>query len=167
MNLFETILILISTWWMLWFGVDAVDEKIEPIREKALVVNVIDGDTIDVWYQGTTTRVRYIGIDTPEPYREGTPECGSAEATAENTKLVAGKTVELIADREDKDKYGRWLRYVYVDEVFVNAKLVQSGYATALTIPPNTTFADDFIKWASLAKDSGVGLWALPCSQAY
>ena len=125
----------------------------------ATVTAVIDGDTIDVQFGTTTARVRYIGIDTPEPYRDEEPACFSTEASAANRQLVAGKQVTLVADQEDTDKYDRLLRYVYVDEVMVNAELVRGGYATTLPIKPNTTHASEFLALQQAAKQAGLGLW--------
>jgi micrococcal nuclease len=126
----------------------------------ATVVSVIDGDTIKVQIGGTEETVRYIGIDTPEPYRDGEPACYSHEATEENKKLVAGKEVTLRSDREDKDKYGRLLRYVYVGDTFVNAELVEDGFAKTLPIKPNTTHATEFLQLQNSAKEEGRGLWS-------
>ena len=136
-----------------------------PTDTVAEVVSVIDGDTIIVNLAGAKETVRYIGIDTPEPRREGAPECGSHEATKYNQDLVAGKTVRLVADAEDRDQYDRLLRYVYVGEgtaeVFVNDAIIAAGLARPLTIPPNDTFASSFKEAARAAAASNVGNWAL------
>ncbi len=136
-----------------------------PADATAEVVSVIDGDTIIVRINGEKETVRYIGIDTPEPRREGAPECGSHEATEYNRELVENKTVRLVADTEDRDQYGRLLRYVYVgegtEEVFVNRLLVQNGLAKPLTIPPNDMFVSDFKSVARTAAAEQIGSWAL------
>lgn len=137
---------------------DVIESPVVTVVETE-VARVIDGDTIDVLIDGVEQRVRYIGIDTPEPYREGAPECFSTEASAYNTSLVEGKLVRLKADVEDKDRYGRLLRYVYVDDVFVNEKLIQEGYATTLPIKPNTTYAQSFKRSENDAKSDARGLW--------
>jgi micrococcal nuclease len=125
----------------------------------AQVVAVIDGDTIEVIQNGEKIKVRYIGIDTPEPYRDGKPACYSHEATEANKKMVEGKKVKMIADSEDKDKYGRLLRYVYADETFVNATLLQEGFAKTLTIQPNTTYKKEFAQFQVKAKEEAKGMW--------
>ena len=84
-------------------------------EEQALVVRVIDGDTIEI---SGGARVRYIGIDTPEVYPE--LEYYGAEAREKNAEMVEGKIVVLEKDVSDRDRYGRLLRYVYVDGTFVN-----------------------------------------------
>jgi micrococcal nuclease len=74
---------------------------------------------------------------------------------------VAGRTVRLVRDVEERDRYGRLLAYVYRagDDLFVNARLVQDGYATPMTIPPNVRFAGRFRREAAGARRSGRGLW--------
>jgi len=128
--------------------------------EIAQVVSVIDGDTIKVQINGVEETVRYIGMDTPEPYRDKEPACYSQEASSRNRELVADREVRLIADVEDRDKYDRLLRYVYVDDLFVNEQLVSEGYATTLTIRPNTRFETQFKVAQIDAKAGSRGLWS-------
>lgn len=125
----------------------------------AEVVRVIDGDTIVVRIDGKEATVRYIGIDTPEPYRDGEPACFSLEASQKNKELVAGKTVRLESDQGNTDRYDRLLRYVYVDETFVNAELVKEGYARSMKIKPNTNHATEFLRLESTAREERKGLW--------
>ena len=120
--------------------------------EKALVVSVIDGDTIELQ---SGRRVRYLGIDTPEP-----GEYYADEATARNVELVEGKIVELQSGKRDEDEYGRLLRYVYVDGIFVNAELVAQGYATAYIFDPNDRYSQILVQLEQYAKMRGRGLWA-------
>jgi len=121
------------------------------ILEKALVVRVIDGDTIEL--QGGR-RVRYLGIDTPE-----LGEYYAAEATARNRELVDGKIVELQSGKRDEDEYGRLLRYVYVDGIFVNAELVAQGYATAYIFDPDDRYSQVLVQLEQYAKIRQRGLW--------
>lgn len=103
-----------------------------------LVTRVIDGDTI-VLENGT--RVRYIGIDTPER-----DEAGYQEATEANRKLVEGKKVRLEYDVDRIDRYDRTLAYVYVNGIFVNAYLLENGFAEVMTIKPNVKYKELFRK---------------------
>jgi micrococcal nuclease len=146
-----------------WFGGgDMQPESVVNMQAStsAAVIRVVDGDTIKVQVDGREETVRYIGIDTPEPYRDGEPACYSQEATARNTELVAGTQVQLVSDTENRDKYDRLLRYVYVDEVFINELLIQEGYATTLQIKPNTAQASTLQSAEDLARDQNVGLWS-------
>jgi micrococcal nuclease len=128
--------------------------------EKARVERVVDGDTIVL---SGGERVRYIGVDTPESVKPGTPvQCFAKAASHENQRLVGGERVRLRYDAERRDRYGRLLAYVYRarDGLFVNAELVRRGFATTLTIPPNVAHAADFRKLARNARTQGRGLWS-------
>jgi micrococcal nuclease len=133
-----------------------------PAASEAAVVRVVDGDTIAVRVGGRAERVRYIGVDTPESVKPGTPvQCFAHAAAAENARLVAGERVRLVRDVEARDRFGRLLAYVYRmrDGRFVNAELVRRGYARTLTIPPNVRFASRFAGLARGARAAGRGLW--------
>jgi micrococcal nuclease len=126
-------------------------------------VRVVDGDTIRVALPGGEEPVRYIGVDTPESVKPGTPvQCFAKRASAFNARLVEGERVRLVRDVEERDRYGRRLAYVYRDGdgLFVNAELVKRGYATVLTIPPNVAHAGEFKLLAARARLSGRGLWS-------
>jgi micrococcal nuclease len=132
---------------------------------QALVVNVVDGDTIDVEIGGETYRVRYIGVDTPETVDPNRPVgCYGPEASAHNKALVAGKTVGLEKDVSETDKYGRLLRYVWLDGEMVNADLVRDGYAQVSTYPPDVKYQDTFLQLQREARDAGRGLWGAVCA---
>ncbi len=133
----------------------------------ARVTHVVDGDTINVAMpNGSEESVRYIGIDTPETVKPGTPvQCGGPKAHAVNERLVGGRTVTLRFDAERRDVYDRLLAYVYLPAVrggrplFVNAELARRGLARTLTIPPNDSFAPLFARLAGRAGVRGRGLW--------
>lgn len=130
-------------------------------QELIKVTRIIDGDTI-VLENGKI--VRYIGIDTPElNVKKGKPECYALKAKKKNEELVFGKKVRLEKDVSETDKYGRLLRYVYVDDVFVNEYLVKEGYATILTYPPDVAYADLFLIAQQEAKENNRGLWGTDC----
>jgi len=127
-----------------------------PVGALYYCYRVIDGDTIAVQTTlGRHYRVRYIGMDTPE-----TPdECYAREATVRNEDLVLGEYVRLVRDVSEMDQYDRLLRYVYADDVFVNAELVSGGYALVDTHPPDDAYADQFYQLQVEAKAEGRGLW--------
>ena len=102
--------------------------------------------------------MRYIGIDTPEVHPE--MEAFGLEAWQANRELVEGKIVHLEPDVCEVDKYGRLLRYVYVDDIFVNAELVRQGLAYAQAYPPDTKHQDYLEKLEQEAKQAGRGIWA-------
>ena len=121
------------------------------------VIKVIDGDTIQI--EGGKT-VRYIGIDTPEtsdPRKE--IQCFGQEAAHKNKELVEGYFVRLQKDVSETDRYGRLLRYVYVDNIFVNEYLVREGYAKAATFPPDVKYREVFQRAQQEAQERKNGLW--------
>ncbi len=128
-----------------------------PQREKAKVSFVIDGDTIVL---SDKRKVRYIGINTPEIGRDKIPsECYAKESTNINTQLVSGQEIEMEKDISEVDKYGRLLRYVWENNVFINEFLVRQGYAKLETIPPDTRYNLLFKSAEIEAKENGRGLW--------
>lgn len=129
---------------------------------EAEVVRVIDGDTIEVDINGAIYTVRYIGIDTPETVHPSKPvEYFGKEASDKNKELVERKTVRLEIDVSETDKYGRLLRYVWVDDIFVNDYLVRQGYAYASTYPPDVKYAEQFVQAQREAEENNRGLWAI------
>lgn len=141
-------LVLLLTLMMLIAACDSVLDTdnpddvsvVVPEGEIATVVNVIDGDTIDVLRDGQQIRVRYVGVNTPER-----DESCYREATQANRDLVEGKTITMVTDTSDEDRYGRALRYIYADGVFVNDALVRNGYAEAVLYQPDDAFYQDFL----------------------
>jgi len=147
---FVLLAVFFVTAFFIWWHINKIEE--------AVAVKVIDGDTI-VLDNGET--VRYLGVDTPEVSVPVTPvECFGPEATERNKWLVDGKRVKLVRDLKNKDKYGRLLRYVYVDEQFINLELVRDGYARVLTVYPNVSHSREFAVVERQAEDSQHGLWS-------
>ena len=150
-----------------WVGAQPVGvPSIADISQSSItaeVIRVIDGDTIEVRFpkNQAVTRVRYIGIDTPEPYAHSVPDCGSHEATLRNEELVAGAVVTLVPGTDAYDTYGRLLAYVYVDGVFVNQTLLEEGWARMLMIRPNTDQYAYFTMLQGTAQKSNLGIWGM------
>lgn len=120
------------------------------------VRHVIDGDTIVV---DNDLRVRYIGVDSPELHMD---ECFAQEAKEHNKLLVDAQQVGLQKDVSETDRYGRLLRYVYLtDGTMVNARLVQDGYASVASFPPDVLFIDYFLQLENQARSMSRGLWGM------
>jgi micrococcal nuclease len=131
-----------------------------PRSARAFVVRAVDGDTIEARIDGSLEDVRYIGVDTPETVKPGTPvQCFGPRASRFNHRLVEGQRVRLVFDDERRDAYGRLLAYVYLGRRFVNAELARRGLARTLTIPPNDRFARRFKRLQTGAARVGRGLW--------
>ena len=130
----------------------------EANQQEALVVRVIDGDTVEI--EGEQ-RLRYIGIDAPEIACSTEPaEYFGEEAAEKNRELVLGKIVSLEKDITDRDEYGRRLRYVWLGDTLINAELVRLGYAYAYFLLPNNRYRELFLQMEEKARDQKLDLWA-------
>lgn len=129
--------------------------------DRAKVKRVIDGDTIEL--EGGS-RVRYIGINTPE-VKEPT-ECYGKEATDKNKGLVEGKTVLLEKDVSEIDQYNRLLRYVWQGDTLINDYLVREGYAFAVSYPPDVNYQERFRNSEREAREESKGLWGDVCQSS-
>lgn len=128
-----------------------------------MVTHVVDGDTIDVRdAAGKTERVRLVGVDTPEtvdPRKE--VQCFGDEASAYVKKILSGKTVTMEAKPdEDRDAYGRLLRYVYLDEQDIGLTLLSEGYAFSVCKKFPHTKCKEYEAEAKKAESEKLGLWS-------
>lgn len=129
----------------------------DPAAGKIVVQRVIDGDTITILVQKKEQRVRFIGINAPE---WKTHDCYSEEATIALRGLIQGKVVTLQDDNHrNKDEYGRYLRYVSLQGMDVNAWLVQQGFARVITFFPFAKL-ESYQKMEREAQENNRGLWS-------
>lgn len=143
-----------------WEGIGAPGSG--PARAHGYVVRAVDGDTIEARIGGRLEDVRYIGVDTPETVKPGTPvQCFGHRAADFDRRLVEGRRVRLVFGVERRDIYGRLLAYVYIGHRFVNAELVRRGLARTLAIPPNTRYRALFGRLERNAARRGRGLWGV------
>ena len=127
------------------------------------VVSVMDGDTFKARVGRHVVTVRLLGIDTPETVDPRKPaQCYGAEASAETKRLLAGNAVrlKLNPDREERDKYDRYLAYAYLpDGTFLNEYLLRNGYAREYTYGKAYMYQKEFISMEKEATERKVGLW--------
>ncbi len=116
------------------------------------VTYVVDGDTIEI---ETEERVRLVCIDTPERGEEGYKE---AKEYVED--LILGKEVRLVKDVSEVGKYGRLVRYIYLeDETFVNELIVREGYGKVYWYEPDVTLCSIIQKAENYARENKLGIW--------
>ncbi|TVX91939.1 thermonuclease family protein [Paenibacillus agilis] len=123
---------------------------------KTKVKRIVDGDTF-VTNEGD--KVRLIGVNTPETH--GKVQYYGQEAKEYTDKQLTGSTVYMFQDAGNTDKYGRLLRYIFIendDEMF-NERLIREGYANTMTIPPNVLYSKTFTKLEREARNNNRGLW--------
>lgn len=126
------------------------------------VLQVIDGDTIEVDMDGKTEKIRMIGVDTPETHDpRKAVQCFGKAASDFTAGLVSGQTVRLEADplSSNRDRYNRLLRYVYTpDNRLVAAEVIKQGFGFAYTSFPFAK-SDEFKAYERQAEQEGRGLW--------
>ena len=130
----------------------------------AAVVEVIDGDTVDVRINSQVVRIRLIGIDTPEVVDPRRPvECFGREASAKAHELLDGQTVAFEADpsQDDRDRYGRSLRYLWLpDGRLFNLEMIAQGYAFEYTYNVPYQYQQSFKQAEQDARAQQRGLWS-------
>lgn len=152
---------------------------------EAKVTNVIDGDTVDLAItNGTNERGRLILVDTPESKGkyEKNPQPYALAAYEFTKSLLLDRTVWIEKGIEERDKYGRLLVYVWLDNVVLNEEveteddevvilgnrigmvtlnelLLREGLARVSIFPPNTQYVDEFEEFQKKAKKEGKGMW--------
>ncbi len=125
------------------------------------VVEVSDGDTIKINMDGKVEEIRFVGVDTPETRDpRKAVQCYGKAATQFTKSKLEGKQVRLEADTlgTNRDRYDRLLRYVYVDDILVNAEIVKQGYGFANTGFPFSKM-EEFKQYQRKAEMSKQGLW--------
>ena len=136
----------------------------EEMRDKYLVVKVVDGDTLTVSKDGKNITLRLIGIDTPETVHPSKPvECFGIQASNKAKSLLSGKYVTLETDETqgEFDKYQRMLAYVYLsDGTMFNEYMISEGYAYEYTYSDPYKYQSDFKSSQKSAQENKKGLWA-------
>lgn len=131
---------------------------------ETLVARIIDGDTIVVLTNGAQEKIRLIGVDTPEIFDpRGSAQCFGEEASEFTKSLLENQVVRLEADssQDDRDKYGRLLRYVFLkDGTFVNSEIITQGYGHEYTYRRPYKHQTEFKNAELNAREAKKGLWA-------
>jgi micrococcal nuclease len=124
--------------------------------EIATIKRVVDGDTYET---SSGHKLRMIGVNTPEVFGEA--QYYGREASDFSIKRLKDQTVYLFRDVSDTDKYGRLLRYLFIenDPVMFNETLLIEGYANTMTFPPDIKFAKKFVLLEREARENRKGLW--------
>lgn len=126
------------------------------------VTTFTDGDTISVDMNGTTEKIRMIGVDTPETHDpRKAVQCYGQAASQFTKNLIGTNRVRLEADptNTNRDRYNRLLRYVYLpDGRLVNAEIIKQGYGFAYTFFPFTKL-EEFKGYQKQAEADKLGLW--------
>lgn len=140
------------------------NNQVSTVKETARVTRVVDGDTIKVLINNKEETVRLIGIDTPETVDPRKPvQCFGKEASEKAKEILNGETITLESDstQSNRDKYGRLLRYVFLNSLNFNKLMISEGFAHEYTYRSNPyKYQLEFIQAAKDARQNKKGLWA-------
>lgn len=125
------------------------------------VVRVVDGDTIVVDLNEKQEKVRFLLIDTPESvHRDASKNTEFGKIASDFTKnLLENQKVSLEFDVAERDRYGRLLAYVYLDDEMINETLLKEGMAKVTVFQPNVKYVDRFRELEKEARDNKIGIW--------
>jgi micrococcal nuclease len=174
-KLFGTLITFVFIGYFIWVYVyPKLQQQDNKTKDYIIVKRVVDGDTFEI-DTPEKTKVRLLGIDTPEKYESAKLE-KDADRSGQDKKtiqklgklaseyaknLLEGKKVKLMPEPnyEDKDKYGRLLRYVYLEDgTLFNKKIIEDGYANAYT-KFEISKLGEFIQAEKFARENNRGLW--------
>ncbi|MEK6859397.1 MAG: thermonuclease family protein [Nanoarchaeota archaeon] len=147
------VLALLSIFWPQFTG-KAIDNNSNNYqKESAFVIRVVDGDTIHVNINGEDETIRLLGVNTPEkkkPYYQ--------EAKDFLINEIENKSIELLRDKENIDKYERKLRYVFYNERLIDVEILEKGLATSFMLL-DLKYKDKLINAEKFAQQNEIGLW--------
>jgi len=146
------------------FRLDDLKEGLDSNKYiRAYVSDVTDGDTLEINYRDREYKVRLLCIDTPESVKQGVDiQSYALEASKLTKKLTLHKSVSLVFEKGLRDRYGRLLAYVFLDNgQNLNALLVRNGYARVEFVSPNKKYKEYFLKLQNAAVKDGVGMWGI------
>lgn len=133
------------------------------------VVKLVDGDTF--WVEDRLERrikIRLIGMDAPEnrnAFKKKKHPLGAISSAYLESLLKNSPFLYLDFDVNKYDAFGRTLAYAYLsDGTMINEQMVRNGYAVLMTVPPNVKYEQRFKEAQQKARESNLGIWAIPVS---
>ncbi|MBU7016134.1 MAG: thermonuclease family protein [Theionarchaea archaeon] len=131
--------------------ISGAEDIISSTKDTILCTAVIDGDTFRL---SNGEAVRLIGIDAPE-----LSQSGGDKSRQYLTQLILNKGVTLKKGYEDRDKYRRLLRFVYLGDVCINEEMIRQGYAEARYLTSSDPLREYYIQLEIEAETAKAGLW--------
>lgn len=138
------------------------DEETNKIEVE--LVEAVDGDTAKFKMDGEQIIVRFLGINTKETVD---PEIGeeawgkeASDFTKEKLKNATKIELEFDSSADEKDKYDRYLAWIWVDDVLLQNLLVEKGLAENYMLQNNYKYAGILQESEETAKNNKIGIWS-------
>lgn len=133
-------------------------------KVKVTFVASIDGDTAKFVMNNEKVTARFLGVDTPEtvhPTKE-VEEFGKEASDFTKKALENAAKIELEFDvnADKKDKYNRYLAWVWVDDVLLQKELVENGLASVYMLKDSYAYAGILQQAEEAAKNYKIGIWS-------
>ena len=128
------------------------------------LVETVDGDTAKFKINGKQITVRFLGINTKETVH---PEIGeeawgkeASDFTKEKLKNATKIELEFDSSADEKDKYDRYLTWIWVDDELLQNLLVQNGLAETYMLQNSYKYAGMLQESEEIAKNNKLGIWS-------
>lgn len=128
------------------------------------LVETVDGDTAKFKMDGEQITVRFLGINTKETVD---PEIGeeawgkeASDFTKEKLKNATKIELEFDSSADEKDKYNRYLAWIWIDDELLQNSLVECGLAQNYMLQNNYKYAGMLQESEEIAKNSKIGIWS-------
>lgn len=123
----------------------------------------IDGDTARFIFDNENIKVRFLAIDTPETkHPKKSVELYGKEAsnyTCNKLKSASKIILEFDSNSDLKDKYNRYLAWVFIDDILLQEELVSNGYAEVKYLYGDYKYTEKLLNKEKIAKKEKLGIW--------
>jgi micrococcal nuclease len=144
-------------------NLDVAMSTLDTKRYTVILDRCTDGDTARFWISGRSVAVRFLSIDTPELAKDGLPAQPYAqEAAALTCSNLQGATqivLELDPIAGIEDQYGRWLAYVWVDDVLLQEILIEAGFADLRYAHDLSLYDAQLLRILEITQQRRIGRW--------
>lgn len=133
-------------------------------KEKVTFSACVDGDTIKVIYNNKEETIRLLSIDTPETVHPTKPEekygKEASDYTCKSIKNAKELEIEFDNNSDKKDKYNRYLAWIFVDNKLLQTSLLEKGYASIAYVYGDYKYANELNKAENIAKKNKLGIYS-------
>ena len=130
-------------------------------KEEVKLDKCVDGDTAWFIYNNKSSKFRFLAIDTPESTNK-VEKFGHDASKYTCDMLTKAKKIEIEFDSNSnkKDKYNRYLAWIFVDDKLLQKEIIKKGYAEVKYIYGDYKYLNELKKEENVAKKNKVGIYS-------
>ena len=133
-------------------------------KQSVTFSDCVDGDTAEIILNNEKVKVRFLAIDTPEtkhPTKGEEPFGKEASSyTCDRLKKANKVEIELDSNSDEKDKYDRYLVWIFVDGSLLQDELISKGYAKVAYLYDDYKYTSELQESEKYAKEEKLGIWS-------